>query len=153
MTMACDLTVAAEGTRFGEPEIQDVSGPPTMFMPWVLGLKKTKELLLTGDLIDAQEAERLGLINKVVPAERLESETLALAGKMTRLEPAALQFNKVSINRTYEMMGLLNALSMNQELMALIHLTEDSLPWRRRLSEGGVRAFLEARRAQFAEDT
>ena len=152
LTMACDLTVAAAGTRFGEPEIQDVSGPPTMFMPWVLGLKKTKELLLTGDLIDAEEAERIGLVNRVVPAERLEEETLALARKMARLEPAALAFNKVSINRTYEIMGLLNALSMNQELMALIHLTEDSLPWRRLLSEQGVRGFLQARRERFGDE-
>ena len=152
MTLACDLTVAAEGTRFGEPEIRDVSGPPTMFMPWVLGLKKTKELLLTGDLVDAREAERIGLINRVVPAERLEEQTLALAHRLARLEPAALAFNKVSINRTYEVMGLLTALSMNQELMALIHLTEDSLAWRRLLSEEGVRAFLQARRARFGDE-
>ena len=152
LTMACDLTVAAQGTRFGEPEIQDVSGPPTMFMPWVLGLKKAKELLLTGDLIDADEAERIGLINRVVPAERLEAETLALAGKLARLAPAALAFNKVSINRTYEMMGLVNALNMNQELMALVHLTEDSVPWRRLLSEEGVRGFLQARRERFGDE-
>lgn len=152
LSLACDLTVAAEGTQFGEPEIQDVSGPPTMFMPWVLGLKKTKELLLTGELIDAHEAERIGLINRVVPAERLEEETMALARKLARLGTAALTFNKVSINRTYEVMGLLTALSMNQELMALIHLTEDSLPWRRLLSEQGVRAFLQARRERFDDD-
>ncbi len=152
LAMACDLTVAAEGTKFGEPEIQDVSGPPTMFMPWVLGLKKAKELLLTGELIDAVEAERIGLINTVVPAEQLEARTFELARKMARLEPAALYYNKLSINRTYELMGLLNALNMNQELMALVHLTEDSLPWRRTLSEQGVRGFLQARRERFGDE-
>ena len=66
--MACDLVVAAEGTKLGEPEIRYGSAPVTLLMPYLIGQKKTRELLLTGDLIDAVEAERIGLINRVVPA-------------------------------------------------------------------------------------
>ena len=65
--MACDLVVAAEGTKLGEPEIRYGSAPVTLLMPYLIGQKKTRELLLTGDLIDAVEAERIGLINRVVP--------------------------------------------------------------------------------------
>ena len=70
IAMACDLIVAAEGTRLGEPEIRYGSAPVTLLMPYLIGQKKTRELLLTGDLIDAVEAERIGLVNRVVPAER-----------------------------------------------------------------------------------
>ena len=59
--MACDLIVAAEGTKLGEPEIRYGSAPVTLLMPYLIGQKKTRELLLTGDLIDAVEAERIGL--------------------------------------------------------------------------------------------
>ena len=61
LAMACDLVVAAEGTRLGEPEIRYGSAPVTLLMPYLIGQKKTRELLLTGDLIDAVEAERIGL--------------------------------------------------------------------------------------------
>lgn len=68
--MACDLVVAAESTKLGEPEIRYGSAPVTLLMPYLIGQKKTRELLLTGDLIDAAQAERIGLINRVVSAER-----------------------------------------------------------------------------------
>ena len=68
--MACDMIVAADDARFGEPEIRYGSGPVSLLMPFVLGQKKTNELLFTGDWVDAQEAERLGLVNRVAPARR-----------------------------------------------------------------------------------
>ncbi|MGZ8528575.1 MAG: enoyl-CoA hydratase/isomerase family protein, partial [Candidatus Limnocylindrales bacterium] len=67
LAMACDLIVAADGTKLGEPEIRYGSAPVTLLMPALIGQKKTRELLLTGDLIDAAEAERIGLVNRVVP--------------------------------------------------------------------------------------
>ena len=78
LSMSCDLVVAAEGTKLGEPEIRYGSAPVTLLMPFLIGQKKTRELLLTGDLIDAVEAERIGLINRVVPAERLAAEETPL---------------------------------------------------------------------------
>ena len=69
LAMACDLIVAAEGTKLGEPEIRYGSAPVTLLMPFLIGQKRTRELLLTGDLIDAAEAERIGLVNRVVPAD------------------------------------------------------------------------------------
>ena len=65
--MACDLVVAAEDAQLGEPEIRFGSAPVTLLMPFLIGQKKTRELLMTGDLIDAAEAERIGLVNRVVP--------------------------------------------------------------------------------------
>ena len=70
LAMACDMIVAADDARFGEPEIRYGSGPVSLLMPFVLGQKKTNELLFTGDWVDAQEAERLGLVNRVAPGRR-----------------------------------------------------------------------------------
>ena len=88
--MACDLVVAAEGTKLGEPEIRYGSAPVTLLMPYLIGQKKTRELLLTGDLIDAVEAERIGLINRVVPADRLAAEVDALADRLARTPPEVM---------------------------------------------------------------
>ncbi len=90
LAMACDLIVAAEGTKLGEPEIRYGSAPVTLLMPCLIGQKKTRELLLTGDLIDAVEAERIGLVNRVVPADRLAAEVDALADRLARTPPEVM---------------------------------------------------------------
>ncbi|WP_408011697.1 enoyl-CoA hydratase/isomerase family protein [Pseudalkalibacillus sp. A8] len=61
--------MASESAKFGEPEIRFVAAPPTLMMPWVIGIRKAKELLLTGDVIDAYEAREIGIFNKVVKKE------------------------------------------------------------------------------------
>ena len=82
LAMACDMIVAADDARFGEPEIRYGSGPVSLLMPFVLGQKKTNELLFTGDWVDAHEAERLGLVNRVAPADGLEAAVDALVAKI-----------------------------------------------------------------------
>ena len=103
--MACDLVVAAEGTKLGEPEIRYGSAPVTLLMPYLIGQKKTRELLLTGDLIDAVEAERIGLINRVVPADRLEAEVDALADRLARTPREVMAPTKPMLNRAMDAAG------------------------------------------------
>lgn len=125
LAMLCDLTVAAEGTLFGEPEIRFGSGVVTMIMPWVVGLKKTKELLFTGrDKIDAREAMDLGMVNRVVPRERLDEEALALAREIATIDPEALALTKTAINRTFEIAGLKAGIEYNLEVDTLIEAAE-----------------------------
>src|SRR5918911_4715666 len=105
LMMMCDLAIAAEGTLFGEPEIRFGSGVVALIMPWVLGMKKTRELLYTGhDKLTAQQALALGLINRVVPPDQLESAALALANEIATIGPEAIRLTKAAINRTYETM-------------------------------------------------
>ena len=106
LAMACDLVVAAEGTKLGEPEIRYGSAPVTLLMPYLIGQKKTRELLLTGDLIDAVEAERIGLINRVVPADRLAAEVDALADRLARTPPEVMAPTKRMLNRAMDAAGL-----------------------------------------------
>src|SRR5207237_885048 len=104
LAMACDLVVCAEDARFGEPEIRYGSGPPTLLMPFILGQKKTAELLFTGDLVDAHEALRIGLVNRVVPTDQLEQEAEQLALRIAPTPLPVLRLTKLTLQRAYEAM-------------------------------------------------
>ena len=105
LAMVCDITIAAESAQFGEPEIQFQSASAFPIMPWVLGMKKTKELLLTGDRIGAAEAERIGLVNRVVPDDMLLREARRTALKLAKIPLPAMQLNKQALNRAYDVRG------------------------------------------------
>jgi len=94
LAMACDLIVAAEGTMLGEPEIRYGSAPVTLLMPYLIGQKRTRELLLTGDLIDAEEAERMGLVNRVVPADGLDAAVQEFVDAILLKSPAVIAGGK-----------------------------------------------------------
>src|SRR6185503_9478361 len=113
LAMACDLVVAADDAQFGEPEIRYGSGPVTLLMPFVLGQKKTNELLFTGGLIDAQEALRHGLVNRVVAAEELDAAVAELAAKIAPTPLPILRLTKLALQRAYEAMGLRAAVDAN----------------------------------------
>src|SRR3989454_7933750 len=106
LAMACDMIVSSESGRFGEPEIRYGSGPVTLLMPFILGQKKTNELLFTGDAIGAGEAERIGLVNRVVAADRLEEAFGELVRKIAPPPLRGLRPPRLGLRRAYEAMGL-----------------------------------------------
>jgi enoyl-CoA hydratase len=124
LAMVCDFTIAAENTMIGEPEIQFNSAPPFGIMPYVLGMKKTKALLLTGDRITATEAERIGLITAVVPDDKLDEEVMALAIKLIKIPVPAMRLNKEAINRSYEMAGFTSSIHYGENVFATILMSE-----------------------------
>ncbi len=121
LAMACDLIVTAEDARFGEPEIRYGSGPVALLMPFVLGQKKTSELLLTGDTIDAAEAYRVGLVNRVVPGDELEQAVAELIRKIAPTPLPTLRLTKLALTRAYEAMGLRAAVNANLDLSAILN--------------------------------
>lgn len=124
LAMVCDFTIAAEDTQIGEPEIQFNSAAPFGIMPYIIGMKKTKALLLTGDRIPASEAERIGLVTSVVPGENLEDEVLALAKKLVKIPVPAMRLNKEAINRSYEMAGFTNSIHYGEGIFATVLMSE-----------------------------
>jgi enoyl-CoA hydratase len=124
VAMACDLIVTGESGRFGEPEIRYGSGPVTLLMPFILGQKKTNELLFTGDVIDAAAAERAGLVNRVVADEQVEEEVEALVRKIAPTPLPVLRLTKVALVRAYEAMGLRQAVDMNLDLSSMLNAAE-----------------------------
>jgi enoyl-CoA hydratase len=124
VAMACDLIVSGESGKFGEPEIRYGSGPVTLLMPFILGQKKTNELLFTGDVIDAAAAERAGMINRVVADDKVEDEVEALVRKIAPTPLPVLRLTKVALVRAYEAMGLREAVNMNLDLSSMLNAAD-----------------------------
>jgi len=102
----CDLIVAADDAEFSNPVLRMTgAGVELLVEPWELGIRKAKEFLLTGDIIDAQEAWRLGLVNRVVPRAELTEQTRALADRISLVPPATAQVVKDTLNHTADLMG------------------------------------------------
>ncbi|MGD8387140.1 MAG: enoyl-CoA hydratase/isomerase family protein [Desulfobacteraceae bacterium] len=100
--MACDIRIAAEDAVFGFPETGiglTVTTAGTKLLTHLVGLGRAKELVFTGEFIDAKTAERIGLANRVVPAERLMDEVLAMAGKIAQRSPLALKLSRIAIDQ------------------------------------------------------
>ena len=121
LAMACDMIVAADDARFGEPEIRYGSGPVSLLMPFMLGQKKTNELLFTGDSLTAAEAERCGLVNRVVPGDELEAAVETLIRKIAPTPLPVLRLTKLALNRAYEAMGLRAAVNANLDISAILN--------------------------------
>jgi enoyl-CoA hydratase/carnithine racemase len=111
----CDITVAADDAKLGEIQIRHGFGPPVLIAPFLLGLKQAKELLLLGEMVDAEEARRLGLVNRVVPAGRLLDEAREMARKIAALSAKAVRTNKLLINRVHELAGFRAALDYRSD--------------------------------------
>ena len=109
LTMFCDITIAADNALFGEPEIHFSSVGPAIIMPWMIGYKKARELLYLGDMIDAETAERLGMVNHVVPLDELGERTMKFARRLAYISPEALVKAKLAINRGADAAGFRNA--------------------------------------------
>jgi enoyl-CoA hydratase len=102
----CDLIVAADDAVFSNPVLRMTgAGVELLVEPWELGIRKAKEFLWTGEKIDAQEAWRLGLVNRVVPAAELAERTRELAERVALIPPATAQVTKDTINNTATLMG------------------------------------------------
>jgi len=111
LMLACDITVAGEGAVFGEPELRFGAGIVVLLLPWLVGPKRAKHLLFTGeDAIDARRAEALGLVNEVVPDDQVLERALAVAASLAQIDPMVLRQTKRAINRSYEIMGMGEAL-------------------------------------------
>jgi enoyl-CoA hydratase len=151
LAMACDLIVAAEGSQLGEPEIRFGSAPVTLLMPYLIGQKATRELLLTGDLIDAERAERIGLVNRVVPLDRLEAEVDALADRLARVPADVMAPTKAMLNRAMEAAGFLAAVEAGLDLQSIVNMSETSREFDAIVRRDGLKAALAWRDARYDE--
>lgn len=152
LAMACDIVIATDDAKFGEPEIRFGSGPVTLIMPFVVGQKKTNELLFTGDVVDAAAARELGIVNHVVAREDLEDAVTRLAEKIAVTPLPILRYTKRTLVRAYEAMGLRAAVEGNLDLAAVLngHYTEERAQFTALVGEQGLPAALAWRDARYA---
>ena len=151
LAMACDLIVAAEDAQLGEPEIRFGSAPVTLLMPFVIGQKRTRELLMTGDLIGAVEAERIGLVNRVVPIERLGEEVDTLAGKLARVPPDVMAPTKLMLNRAMDAAGFAAAVEMGLDLQSFVNMSATAREFDAIVRAEGLKAALAWRDRRYDE--
>src|SRR6266404_2621862 len=124
LAMMCDLTIAADDALFGEPEIRFSNVGPALVMPFVIGLKRARELLFLGDPIDAQTALQYGMVNRVVPRAELAAATLKYARRMALISPEALAATKLSINRGADAAGFRNAIRAGIDVVAPLYAAQ-----------------------------
>jgi enoyl-CoA hydratase len=154
LMLACDVAVASEDAYFGYVDIRFGSGVVSMFLPWVIGVRAAKELLFTGDdRVPAAQAQRLGLINRVVPRDDLDDATLAFAQEIAKNEPFVVQATKRAVNRAWDVAGFRAAMEANTEIDVMIESA--NLPardeFRRITQEQGLKAAIAWRDAKFRE--
>ena len=124
----CDLIVAADDAVFSNPVLRLTgAGVELLVEPWELGVRKAKEFLLTGDTIDAQEAWRLGLVNRVVPRDELQARTHELAERVALVPPVTAQTVKNTLNHTGTLMGKRDALKYHFMAHHWVHNTATAL--------------------------
>jgi enoyl-CoA hydratase len=143
LAVACDLTVAADDCRFGEPEVKFGSGIVALLLPWLAGPKAAKYLLLTGDdRVSAAEAQALGLVNRVVPAAALLDEAVALAQRIAANDAQAVRLTKRAINRSLDIGGMRQALLAALEIDVEIetHETAESREFNEIVQREGAKA-------------
>ena len=143
LALACDLVVAKEGATFGTPEI-NIGIFPFMIMALIyrnVGRKKTNELLLLGERIDAHEAERLGIVNKVVPAAEFDAAVDEWATKLASKSPLLMRLGKDAMYRQQDL-PFVEALELMHHNLTLAFATEDM--------HEGVRAFFEKREPRWS---
>lgn len=143
VALGCDIRVASEKAKFGQPEINLGLIPGaggTQRLTHFVGESKAMQMILTGEMIDAQEAYRIGLVSEVFAHAELEAKTLDLANKIAEKSPVALQMAKTAVKNASRM-NLREGLAQEVDLFALCFASEDK--------EEGVRAFLEKRKADF----
>lgn len=123
MAQMCDVRYCSDDSDFGVVETRFANGMATLIMPWVIGARG-RELIYTGDRIDAQEAFRLGLVNRVFPKADLRAETLKIARRMSQVALTCLQLNKRAINNLYESQGFTPAMRYGVEAAAMMVAAE-----------------------------
>src|SRR5882672_2801671 len=143
LAMMCDILIAAETAKFGQPEIKLGIIPGaggTQRLPRAVGKAKAMDLVLTGRMMDAAEAERAGLVARVVPADRLIDEALAAAAQIAEFSLPSVMMAKEAINRAYES-PLAEGMLFERRLFHALFATEDQ--------KEGMAAFVEKRKPKF----
>ena len=143
VAMMCDIVIAADDARFGQPEINLGTMPGaggTQRLPRFIGKAKAMDLCLTGRMMDAAEAERLGLVSRIVPADRLIAEAMAVAEKIAALSQPIAMMVKESVNRAFET-SLAEGVRFERRLFHSTFATEDQ--------KEGMAAFIAKRKPRF----
>lgn len=147
----CDIRYCSADAQFGVVETRFGNGIATLMMPWLIG-NRCRELIYTGDRFGAEDARRLGLVDRVFPKAALEAESLKIARRISRVALDCLKWNKRAVNQSFETMGLRAALQYGSEACAMMDATSspEAEEFDRIRRKDGLTAALRWREALFA---
>jgi enoyl-CoA hydratase len=145
LSLLADVTLACPEAKFGLPEIRHAGGPGAAMLPWLVGMKAAKWLMLTGESIDATRALELGIVTAVVADSDLDAESVRVASQLAAIPPSAMKLTKLALNRTYERMGLFGAVKENYMISTVLNATTAYREQEQRRQEVPLKAFLRQR--------
>jgi enoyl-CoA hydratase/carnithine racemase len=152
LALACDITIASPDAFFGEPELKFGAGIVVMILPWIVGPKIAKEIILTGeDRIDAERALQIGMINRIVAADSLDETALRMATNIGAIDPHLVKETKRAINRSIEIRGMMDALesALDTDLLIEGEGSPDKMQFMDIARKDGLKAALIWRDARF----
>lgn len=151
LAVACDLVYVAHDARIGYPAVRTMSPPDNQYHAWLLGMRAAMEQMLTGDAMTGDEAVRLGFANRAFDQAALDAEVLAVAARISKVDPELAQLNKRLVHRQMEAMGLRAGLRAGTDLHALGWHTGASRAFMAEMRERGVTRALSTRDKDFAD--
>jgi len=153
LATACDVVFVAEDAQIGYPAVRLMSPPDMQYHPWLVGMRRAMELMLTGDAMSGREAADWGFATRAFPAAELERRTLEFAERAAKIPTELQQLNKRSVHRAMEIMGARAAIRAGTEIQALAFTTEASRAYlsQFRRDGGSVREQLDRRDSAFGD--
>ena len=151
LAQSCDLVYVAEDATIGYPVVRNISPPDNQFFPWIVGMRKAMELMLTGNSISGKEAADYGFANSAFPADILEEKTLEIAKNVAEVPQDVQQFNKRAIHRQMELMGIRAALKAGTEVQQLSMHTKSARNFFKKVSEDGLTEALSERDSKYGD--
>lgn len=155
LASACDLVYVADDAKIGYPPVRLMSSPDMVWQPWLMGMRRAMEAMLTGDSMSGTEAVEAGFANRAFPADQLDAEVLAMAQRVANIPPDLQAINKRVVHRAMEAMGMRDGMKATAELNALGFHQRASIEYFAKLREGVTQALSERDKGfgDYREDT
>lgn len=150
LAMACDLVYVADDAIIGYPPVRDVSPPDMCWQPWIYGLRRGMEAVLTGDSVSGEEAVQLGFANRSFPIEDLEEQVLSVAERIAKVPPEVLAVNKRAVHRAMDVMGIRTSLRVTTDSQTIGGMLPSSMA-RKEAFRAGVTSALTQRDSSFGD--
>jgi enoyl-CoA hydratase len=151
LAQSCDLIYVAEDASIGYPVVRNISPPDNQFYPWIVGMRKSMELMLTGNSMSGVEAVECGFANAYYPPEELEKSVLNIAINVAGVPQDVQQFNKRAIHRQMEIMGIRAGIKAGTEIQQLSMHTKSAKNFFKKVKEEGLTKALSDRDSKFGD--
>ncbi len=150
LAASCDLIYVSENAQIGYPPVRSISPPDNQFFPWVVGMRRAMEMMLTGDAITGEQAVEYGFANRCFPLDQLEEQVLQMAARVAKVPSDLQQINKRAVHRQMDAMGIRAGIRAGTEMQMLASLTESTQAYVKEIRKG-LTAALDKRDQQFGD--